>query len=476
MDLLTSYLQQFQRYDTGEVSYPFCNLEFLKENLPVFECSDKQLEEIYYFRAYTMSKHIKRNRHGKYIISEFLTPVSWATETDGAIGCPLGHHLAEYRWLKNTREIVKEYIVNWFSHKDALLLYNNWFAYGVYNWASVTGEWDFAYSIVDDLISYFDAFCENQRAENGMYKGVDNYDGMELSISAIGIRCTVNAYIYGNAYGIYKILEKQGDSRAERYAKFANELKTKINAKLFVEDFYYHQPLNDGETISKFHPNFTNPSRKYGVKELSGYVPFYFGIPEEKHQTAWKYLVDERVFKDEYGLTTADKSDEQFRYPFNHMCLWNGPVWPFATSQTLTGLIDALKRYGGAVPITADDFCDALCDYAKSQHITENGVMRPWIDENLDGATGEWIAKNILSVSDREDKYRGKDYNHSTYLDLIISGLCGVTVTSDKVEFKPLIGKRIQSFSLSGVKVGEKLYDIKYDTNGYRVTERKIKG
>lgn len=470
--MLASYLKRFLDYDEGEREYPFCNYAFLQENLPVFTCSDKTLEEIYYFRAYTMSKHIKTNRHGKYIVSEFLTPVSWAMETDGAIGCPLGHHLAEYRWLKNTQDIIKDYIENWFDYEPALLLYNNWFAYGVYDWASVTGEWSFAYSIVDKLIAYFDKFCAAQLAENGMYKGVDNYDGMELSISAIGIRCTVNAYIYGNAVGIAEILKRFDDNRAQKYVAFAERLQTRINAELFDGDFYYHKPLNVGERIEKFHPNFTNPNRKYGVKELSGYVPFYFDIPKKEQQIAWRYIKDERVFKAKFGLTTADQSDEQFNYAFPHMCLWNGPVWPFATSQTLTGLARSLKKYGAALPVSADDFCAALCDYAKSQYITENGVTRPWIDENLDGQTGEWLAKNILSQSEREDKYRGKDYNHSTYLDLIISGLCGVTVEGETVKFQPLIGKNIQSFSLQGVKVNGKTYDIVYDEQGYRVIEQ----
>ena len=118
-------------------------------------------------------------------------------------------------------------------------------------------------------------------------------------------------------------------------------------------------------------------------------------------------------------------SHPQFKFEFPHMCLWNGPVWPYATSQTLTALAKMFREYGEtALPIGKKEFCNALKTYAASQYITINSDCRPWIDEDLDGNTGEWLARKELIRSNRRDKMRGKDYNHSTFIDLILGGLC----------------------------------------------------
>ena len=76
--LLKEYVEKFIALDGGEFEDFFDpskgTYAFLQENLPEFECEDKTLEEIYYFRAYTFSKHIKRSRFGKLIITEWSEP------------------------------------------------------------------------------------------------------------------------------------------------------------------------------------------------------------------------------------------------------------------------------------------------------------------------------------------------------------------------------------------------------------------
>ena len=70
--------------------------DFLVENIPFFECPDKQLERTYYFRWWTYRKHIKRTPAG-YIITEFclqfpgpgnitLLPVRLVTISTKAVG------------------------------------------------------------------------------------------------------------------------------------------------------------------------------------------------------------------------------------------------------------------------------------------------------------------------------------------------------------------------------------------------------
>jgi hypothetical protein len=64
----------------------------------------------------------------------------------------------------------------------------------------------------------------------------------------------------------------------------------------------------------------------------------------------------------------------------------------------------------------------------------------PWIDENLNPTNGDWIARTLLKQRGSEIPERGKDYNHSTYCDLVISGLVGLRPRADDiVEVNPLV-------------------------------------
>ena len=66
-----------------------------------------------------------------------------------------------------------------------------------------------------------------------------------------------------------------------------------------------------------------------------------------------------------------------------------------------------------------------------------------WIDKNLDPFTGDWIARKRVEEMNadliqqwpfREVIYeRGKDYNHSSFCDLIISGLVGLRPQADDI-------------------------------------------
>ena len=98
-----------QMYDNSEAE------QFLKDNIPFFECPDKELEKTYYFRWWTYRKHIKETPEG-YVISEFLPEVSWAGKYN-AICCPGMHQFAEGRWLKDAGYL-RDYAAYWCREKN----------------------------------------------------------------------------------------------------------------------------------------------------------------------------------------------------------------------------------------------------------------------------------------------------------------------------------------------------------------------
>jgi len=105
-------------------------------------------------------------------------------------------------------------------------------------------------------------------------------------------------------------------------------------------------------------------------------------------------------------------------------CEWDGAVWPFATSQTLVALANVL-RDGAPAPVTARDYLDAFLSYTHCQRFEG----KPYIGEYLDEMTGQWL---------KGRQERSRYYNHSTFADLVITGVVGLRPRPDKtVEIHP---------------------------------------
>jgi hypothetical protein len=153
-----------------------------------------------------------------------------------------------------------------------------------------------------------------------------------------------------------------------------------------------------------------------------------------------------------------------------HECLWNGYIWPFATSQVLRAMQKLLSDYDQSI-ITKEDLYDALLTYAKSHRLTSaDGKDVAWIDEVKHPDTDEWSSRNLLREWGwREDKggfERGKDYNHSTFCDNVLGGLLGISSDNGKISVSPRVPDDWKSFSVENLWVGEKRYSILYTNNG----------
>ena len=64
--------------------------------------------------------------------------------------------------------------------------------------------------------------------------------------------------------------------------------------------------------------------------------------------------------------------------------------------------------------------------------VSEGWTVSPWIDENLNPDKKDWIARTLLRQRKAPLRERGKDYNHSTFCDLVISGLVGFVPNGEK--------------------------------------------
>ena len=77
---LKEYVEKFNEDDEEIYKQDIDNahaLQWMYENIPLFECPDPIIEEIYYFRWRTFRKHIK-TIPGGHVITEFLPDVDWS--------------------------------------------------------------------------------------------------------------------------------------------------------------------------------------------------------------------------------------------------------------------------------------------------------------------------------------------------------------------------------------------------------------
>ena len=433
---------------------------FLKDNIPLFECPDRDTETTYYFRWWTYRKHLKLTPDG-FIITEFLPDVPWAGKDD-SIDCAAGHHIYEGRWLADPKYL-DDYSMFWFRKGGNPRLYSTWLADALWARYLVNGDSSVIKELLPNLISNFQAWEQSHLGTNGLFLQTDDRDGMEMSIGGAGgteeYRPTINSYMYGDAVAIAKIADLSGRADlARQYRATAAQLKMLVQETFWNRNAQFFENLRPGE------------KQLVNVREELGYTPWYFNLPDD-NSIAWKQLMNPRGFYARFGPTTVEQRDPRFRIAYTgHECQWNGPGWPFATSVTLTAMANLLNNYRQNV-VNRQDYFDVLKIYTKSQQLKlSDGRTVPWIDEDLDPYRGMWIARAVLKRNGAGIPERGKDYNHSTYCDLIICGLVGLRPRADNiVEVNPLVPNGAWDyFCLDNVHYHGHVLTILYDKTGGR--------
>lgn len=407
----------FHILDPQKIKSRFSRKEYHRSpfdiGIPLVEISDQAVEEIYYFRWHTFCRHIEEIPGG-HVVTEFLPQVPWAGKYN-SISCPAGHHFYEGRWLHDPKYL-EDCARFWMSDEAEPRRYSFWAADSFWAFCEITGNYALCESLYERLKENFAGWEKEKGMANGLYYQIDDRDGMEYSIGGSGCRPTINAYMYADALALSKIARRMGKrDEASTFSEKAERIRRRMDELLWDEEACFYKTLAEKENY-----------HKASVRELIGYVPWYFHMPGSDKSKAWRFLKDEKYFAAPYGPTTAERNHPDFMKEFDHECLWNGPSWPFATAQTLTALGNLLTDQEQN-EMQPDDYYQLLHQYASCHYLTENGKTVPFIDENLDPFTGEWLARKILR-SDPNGKWheRGVDYNHSSFCDLVLTGLAGI--------------------------------------------------
>ena len=433
---------------------------WIEANCPLFDCPHEQLREIYYFRWWVYRKHLKKTPAGT-IVTEFITPVRHGGPHN-SISCALGLHIAEGRWLRD-HSYLDEYVNFWFTAGEdgnanhgtparKFHNYSSWLHAAEWDRYCVTGDRTWIIAQLDRFVADYELWEQEKLITEGPMKGLfwqyDVRDGMEESITGSrkhkNARPTISSYMYANAMAIAEIAAlAERDDVAIRFRAKASELKHLVNDRLWDASAGFFKAQKDENGLSN-------------ARELIGYVPWCFDLPSADRDVAWAQLIDENGFWAPAGLTTAERRHPMFRSHGVGQCEWDGAVWPFATSQTLVGLANVLRHHKQNF-VTRQHYLDALRIYARSHTM----YRRPYLGEYHDEITGHWL---------KGDHPRSIHYNHSTFADLIINGLVGLTPRADgQIEVDPLLPADAWPwFLLDRVPYRGRLLTIAWDSDGSR--------
>jgi hypothetical protein len=452
------YIDYFNKMEDENIKQAIPNdsaWQWLSKNIAFFECPQQNFEEMYYFRWWTYRKHIKQTPVG-LALTEFLVNRSYADQYN-LIACAFGHHINEGRWLRDQR-LLDEYIHVWFRGNEGKPMkkfhgFSSWAADAIYKRYFVNKNKAYIIDMLPDLQNDYKVWEEERRLPNGLFWQTDVKDGMEETISGgrreKNARPTINSYMYANASAIAAIAKLKGDKAiATLYRQKADTMKQLVQQKLWNPASSFFEVRKEKDTLAN-------------VKEAVGYIPWYFKLPDAGYESAWKYVTDTKTFCAPFGLTTADRSHPGFRTHGCCNCEWDGAVWPFATSQTLTAMANLLNDYKQQV--TGDtSYFDLLETYVESQYYRG----RPYIGEYLDEKTGYWL---------KGDQERSRYYNHSTFNDLIITGLVGLRPREDNIlEVNPLLPDgKWDWFCLDNLPYHGKLITIIWDKTGQKYKKGK---
>jgi hypothetical protein len=445
-------------------------------NIPFLSVPDPTIQSVYYYRWRVWKEHLSETQPGSGdVITEFLQGIGYAAPFDG-ISAASGHQIMEGRWVRDESyddsdlqywltgpglesQSQDPYASDWADE------YSNWLVYAAWEQALVTGNLSSLESMEPALISQYNSWSGHINSQTGLYWQLPVWDAMEQSASALEssnsysgvqtLRPTINAYQYGAAEVISALATMMHQpATAREFAAKAAALKAGLQRYLWSDSqqFFDDVLLPDNPSLSQL-----------DQRQETGFVPWYFDMPSASDSDAWAQLMNPEGFYTPYGPPTLEvRSPLYMQNAYTPgagdggCCHWDGPSWPYATSQTLTGLANLLDDYPSQNYITATDYDTLLQNYASTQ--MNNGS--PYVAEAHDPSNPVWI----YNASDHSE-----DYMHSTFNDLVISGLMGLRPQAgNSLEIKPLVPSSWSYFVLENVPYHGHNVTLMYDQTGDR--------
>jgi hypothetical protein len=437
-------------------------------NVPYFDCSDPWVRTMFYHRAYVLRKNT---------LDPHLGRMRWPTQSEGrwrstwypnVISYGAAHQVREARWLRDPK-YWQGHVRTWVENEKEDGVYPSHVttagpAGGQYtDWISATA-WDghlvqpdraFLGQVVEKLARNVRGWQKTCDPDGDGLLMVDSHwwTGMEYQPSFFYFsdykvsknfdqpahpvnleRVDLTAYNFGNATAVGRIYRALGEQeKAKEFDALAAKVAAAVRAKMWNTEhrFFYSLRAQDDAVAL--------------VKEVIGVYPFYFGMVPwgQGYESAWSAIIDPAQFWSPWPVASVSRqcpAYSQANWPGDGRaaaCMWNGPTWPHANSLVLTAMARTLRatREEHVVdsPLRPQHLWDLFSSFTRAQY-RDHDIQHPWTGEFYNGDTGAW-------------KTTERDYNHSTWLDVLIPELLGLVPREDDVlEVDPLVPEGALSY------------------------------
>lgn len=422
------------------------------DNCPGFECSDPYMTRCWWYRWYIARHCLSRARTGNLPEPCYFEGTR-RENFPSLIAFSSGHIIDETRWLRDATATfgqVRDHIrsasaAGYFQSarvNGSGWFYTNWISLAAWNAFCVRPDaawlaevWPGLARDVDGVLASFDKDGDTLVSPPGhgttgmefqpSFFYFNDYDDTKPEASLE--RPDFVAYVYGNARAVAAAARRLGRrDDAIRFERLAQEIRTACLSKLWDEkDAFFYAARTDDDAKAR-------------VREIAGFYPYMSRlVPDEpKYTRQLAYLADTSEFWNPWPLATVSKtcpvyspSHRTWPGPGGRIsrCMWNGPTWPHADAIILNVMREAITWYHQPY-ITPEHFWRLLDRYTH-MHYEQDDVDRPLLWEYYDGVTG---------AGDREGC---PDYFHSTYNDVLVRGVAGLTPDdSDDVRLTPIAG------------------------------------
>lgn len=451
---------------------------WFQDRIPLFESSSSTIDDVYYYRWNVFRSHQRDLGPKGFISTEFLDNVGWQTNPWASLNDATGFHLREGRWCRDLR-FKREYAAFILSSDSNTHQFSEVMADSVWQAYLVDGIAEDATPLLDEMQGVYAKWngtfdFGGFDTSKGLYWIQPLTDATEYTIASIdasggkdgftgghAFRPTINSYQYANAHAIANIADLRGDAPlARNFRSQADAIKAHVQESLWnvaLEHFIDRYQVNN-EFVKYWEP--------IRGRELAGYVPWLHNLPDddEKYANSWQHLTDTAKLQGPKGLRTVEPSYEhymrQYRYEGTHPeCQWNGPVWPYQVAQVLGGLSNLLDHYPkSSSAASRSDYIRILTQYAQLHYNPARGNILD-IEEDYHPDSGSPIVGLV----------RSPHYFHSSYVDLILSGLVGIRPRADdKIEVHPTIDNTITFFRVERVLYHGHDIAVQWDVDGSR--------
>jgi hypothetical protein len=447
------------------------------DRIPFIETADPRIDAVYYYRWALFRAHQRDLGAEGYITTEFADDVDWQRQPYASLNDASGFHIAEGRWL-NDRRFTANYIDFMYAGGNDRH-FTDHMADSVWGRYLVDGDRGAVLKHLPVMRHIYRLWDERYDFNKGLYFVEPLLDATEYTVSSIdasggkdgfrggdSFRPSVNSYMFANARALSRMADLAGNpAMAKEYAQRAEAIQARVLADLWSPKLEHF--IDRHQTNTDF-VKYWQPIRN---RELVGYLPWMFDlVPDEaKYAKAWDHLLDPASLAGAAGMRTVEKNYEYYMRQYRYLgtdpeCQWNGPVWPYQTTQVLTAmgnLLDHHERHGS---VTRADWMRLLRQYTQ-MHYQDDKLD---LEEDYHPETGA----PIVGLD------RSHHYFHSGYVDLVLTGLVGIRPRADDVlEVNPLLPasgeQALKWFRVERVPYHGHQVSVTWDADGTRYARGK---